>query len=305
MVWPIIAAVATVVGVGLSAAGQAKQGKAAKQAAAYQAEVARNNAKIAIDYGEYNAAVARNNAISARYGAEAAATIGDRNAYITGVLGEYTAFLSELNSEKSKRRAGISRQNAEFQRQRQQQVLVQAKQRVAERRIETRQLVGTQRAQLAANGVVVDEGSAVGVVTSTYELGRREQIRVLSDADTDIFDLGIRAYNFEAEASLLDREAARYTIGAAVGRYDTASKVQAIQYEAAVRSYDFEQEALGFDNKAVFVKIHAKNQADGFEGDAGAALARGRSAQTGALIGAAGTILGGVGSAYDAYKKFS
>ena len=325
-------------GAALSAFGSIKQGKAAKKAAQYQAEVARKNAQIAVDFGEYNSAVARNNAISARYNAETAIQLGDRNAntvaftgerdaqtaiqvgeinsQVLGVLGEYSAFVSEQRGSQATQRASIAVQKAAFRRQQQQQVIEQAQRRITERRIETRQLVGSQRAQLAANGVVVDEGSAASVVASTYEIGRRDQVSILANADIDIFDLNTQAYNFGAEALLLNQEAANHGVASIVKRYETsaqislnefktsrevsalrfetADRVAGIQYEAAVRAYDFEREALNFDDQAVFVKYKAKAQATGFEADANLALARGKSAQTAGYLGAGATILGGV-----------
>ena len=302
----------------ISAVGSIQAGQAANKAGKYQAQVARNNAKLAVDYGKYNSAVARNNAISARYNRDIALTLGRRNVdtvtalselstQTLGVLGEYSAFVAEGRSTESRQRAKVALKRAAFKRAQQQQVVEQARFRVDERRIETRQLVGSQRAQLAANGVVVDEGSAVDIVSSSYELGRRDQVRILADADIDIFDLEVQAYNFETEAASLNREAATHKIAASAIRYETlaegariqletSSKVSAIQYEAAVRAYDFEREAINFDNDAVFAKYHAKNQAAGFEGDAELARARGKSAQTAGYLQAAGTILGGIGN---------
>ena len=261
----------SIISTGLSIFGKIQSGKAAKDAANYQAQVARNNAKVALEYGKYNAAVARNNAISARYNAKTATNIGDYNVYVSG-----------QKAASARRRAATSRQNAAFRREQQLQVFGQAQRRVLERRIETRQLVGTQRATLAANGVVVDEGSALDLVTSTYEIGRRDQIRILSDAEIDVFDLEVDAYNFEAEASELNREAANY-----------ATEAQAKRYEAAVRTYDFEREALNYDNQALFAEYHAKQRSEGFTGDAQLAITQGRSAATSSYLGAAGTLLSG------------
>ena len=265
-----IGILSTVLGIGsaiFGAIGQRKQGQAAAQAGQYQAQVARRNAKIAIEYGDYDAAVARNNAISARYNAETALTIGDYNAAqvttlgrmsvqrisslgelsaeTTTVLGEYNAFVAEQRGEQSKQRAEIAIQRAASKRVQQQQTLEEAQFQVEERRIETRQLVGSQRAQLAANGVIVDQGSAAGIVSSTYELGRRDQIRILTDADIDIFDLETQAYNFEAEAFLLNREAANYKVEASAKRYESSAEAARIRLDTAGRYLLYDMKRRG------------------------------------------------------------
>lgn len=63
-------------GMGLSAAGAIGQGVAQSNAAAYQAQVARNNAQLAL----YNAQVNRNNAIAAEQAADRAIAAGQQKA---------------------------------------------------------------------------------------------------------------------------------------------------------------------------------------------------------------------------------
>ena len=259
----------------LGAFGKTKSGNAANDAAQYQARVARNNAKIARDQGKYDAAVARNNAISARY-----------NIPTVRFFGEYNASLSEEKSKRSSKLAEVARLNVAFRRYQQHEVIDQANRRIADRRTETRQLIGTQRATLAANGVVVDEGSAASLVASSYEVGRRDQMRILADAEIDIFDLGIDAYNFEAEASSLEQEAVNYK-----------SEGTARRYEAAVRVYDLEREAFNFDNQALFAEYQANVQENIYKEEAKLASAKGKNAKTAGYLSAAGTILGGLGRA--------
>ena len=139
---PIIAVAATVVGAGISAVSSIQQGKAAKQQANYQAQIA------------------------------------------------------ELNQQQALKNAQLSTMNAGFAEN------AAAKKADDEART-LRATVGAQRASLAANGLLVDEGSGQDLVAATQGLGgariaetRRGGARTAA------------GYRIGAENSVLDAQAA-------------------------------------------------------------------------------------------------
>lgn len=76
--------------------------------------------------------------------------------------------------------------------------------KVSERnqRYKTQQLIGEQRAVLAANGVVVDQGSALDITTDTAGIGELDALTIRSNATREALGFRQRAYNYGAEADL-------------------------------------------------------------------------------------------------------
>lgn len=64
----------------------------------------------------------------------------------------------------------------------------------------TRRLQGRQRAVLAANGVLVDNGSALDLVTETAGIGALDQLTIRSNAEREALGLKQQARNFRTNA---------------------------------------------------------------------------------------------------------
>lgn len=126
----------TLIGVGLSAAGQFASGSAASAQAGYQAQVARNNAKIA----KANASTAM-----------------------------HTGMDQAMNKG-----------------------------------LETRDLIGKQKAAQGASGIDVTSGSSKMVRDSTYVLGKMDEMTIMKGATQKADAYMAQAMNFQAEAGLYD-----------------------------------------------------------------------------------------------------
>jgi hypothetical protein len=82
-------------------------------------------------------------------------------------------------------------------------------------RSQTAQLIGAQRAQQAAQGIEVDTGSALDVITDTAGLGELDALTIRSNAEREAADFLAQGSNFEASARLA--EARGQTAGTAAG----------------------------------------------------------------------------------------
>lgn len=108
---------------------------------------------------------------------EAAKTRGD---YQAGVLRQVAAFNREAAADTIKRGR-----------------IIQQRQQTA-----TSQFIGRQRAALAANGIVVDEGSAVDLVADTVRAGREAELDIRFNAERQALQHEIDAVNAESDATL-------------------------------------------------------------------------------------------------------
>jgi hypothetical protein len=64
------------------------------------------------------------------------------------------------------------------------------------------QLAGRQRATLAANGVVVDQGSAGDILADTAEYGELDALTIRSNAEREAYGYRVQGQNFESDARL-------------------------------------------------------------------------------------------------------
>lgn len=175
---------------------------------AIAAKSASDQAKAARGQAAYAAGVARNNAIIADQQAESARAFAERSA---------------LDAE--------ARGIAEEQRVRRQ----------------TAQLVGRQRAVLAANGVQVDAGSALDITTDSKAIGEIDALTVRSNAARealgyreqgaqDAYALQLRGRGYESEAVLADYAGAN---AAAQGRSAVAGTLITGATSVASKWYDY------------------------------------------------------------------
>ena len=74
-------------------------------------------------------------------------------------------------------------------------------------RIRTNQLVGRQRASLAANGVEVGTGSAIDLVEDTLKIGETDALTIRANAERDAMGYLAQGADFKGEASLYDSSA--------------------------------------------------------------------------------------------------
>ncbi len=89
----------------------------------------------------------------------------------------------------------IAGQNAEI-------ALEKGRAEIRDERLKTRQRIGLQRAQLAAQGFDVAEGSSIDILGDTAALGELDVLRIESDAENKARSFRIQAGGFESEATL-------------------------------------------------------------------------------------------------------
>lgn len=70
-----------------------------------------------------------------------------------------------------------------------------------ERGVKTRQDIGKQRVSLAANGVLVDSGSALELTSDTAAIGKLDSLRIINNAEREAVGFETTASNFKSEAS--------------------------------------------------------------------------------------------------------
>lgn len=74
-------------------------------------------------------------------------------------------------------------------------------------RIRTAQLIGTQRAAMAANGVALDEGSPLRVLDDTAFMGEKDALTILDNSNREAWAIRNQATNYSNNANLLHARA--------------------------------------------------------------------------------------------------
>ena len=89
---------------------------------------------------------------------------------------------------------------------------------------EGRQLAGRQRAMLAANGVLVDSGSASDIVSDTYGTSKLNQLIIRGNAEREAGGWNARGMGYESEAGLAGMKASNARAGATEDMFGTLLK---------------------------------------------------------------------------------
>lgn len=97
---------------------------------------------------------------------------------------------------------GVAENNAILANRAAQDALDRGKAEERRRREATRQLIGRQRAVLAGNGVVVDQGSALDITTDTAGMGELDALTIRSNAEREAAGFRAQGANFTNEAYL-------------------------------------------------------------------------------------------------------
>lgn len=76
-----------------------------------------------------------------------------------------------------------------------------------QQQIATEQLKGRQQVMLAASGQLVNEGSALDIITDTAELGKFEELRIRNNAAREALGYRTEGMNYEAQAGVFESDA--------------------------------------------------------------------------------------------------
>jgi hypothetical protein len=112
----------------------------------------------------------------------------------------------KFQSEQAKSNAVLARRSADDSRQRGEVAEIQAQR-------ELNLKIGAQRATAAANGVVVDQGSALDLTVDAAKFGKLDQLQIRNNAEREALGFEARAAQFDAEADNLQRASRNTLIG--------------------------------------------------------------------------------------------
>lgn len=109
--------------------------------------------------------------------------------------GQAASAEADFRSQIAGNNAIIAGQNAEI-------ALEKGRAEIRDERRKTKQRIGLQRAQLAAQGFDVSEGSSIDILGDTAALGELDVLRIEADAENRARNFRIQASSFESEATL-------------------------------------------------------------------------------------------------------
>ena len=105
----------------------------------------------------------------------------------------------------------------------------------------TRQLAGRQRAVLAANGQLVDPGSALDITTDTMEIGKLDELTIRSNAEREALGYEAQGMNFQAGSNLNSMGASNAQAAGVAGAFGT---VLTGAGNVASKWYNFKKEGI-------------------------------------------------------------
>lgn len=114
-------------------------------------------------------------------------------------------------------RSTILKQNAESKRVAAEDAIIRGRREAGEERVKTAQTIGAQRAALAANGIVVDEDTALDLITDTAGIGALDALTALKNAEKEAAKL-IRAAELDIVEAKVEKGIGRAEAFGALGR---------------------------------------------------------------------------------------
>lgn len=166
--------------------------------------------------------IAAGNAAAAAVVASATATIGA----VTTLAGTALSVIGQRRQAQSQ----AAQLNYQSQVARNNQIIanqnaadIEARGKVSEtlQRRQTAQLLGRQRTALAANGVVIDEGSALDITSDTERQGEFDALVVRQNTQRDARATRIQGGNFGSQADLAQTGAENISAGVPLGTAST------------------------------------------------------------------------------------
>jgi len=120
----------------------------------------------------------------------------------TAVAGYGQIQAGKAASAQAKYQAQVAQNNQTIAQQNSEAALDKGRADAEDKRRETAQRAGLQRAQLAAQGFDVSEGTSIDILADTAELGELDVLRIESDAQQRSRNFLIQGDNFQAESDL-------------------------------------------------------------------------------------------------------
>lgn len=126
---------------------------------------------------------------------------------VSGIIGSVAQIKNGLAEKRAAQaRSNIMQRDAENRKQVANVLRQQGREQAQQIQIETAQLIGQQRAALAANGIVLDEGTAMDLVVETAGLGAVDAITAIANAEREAAQLINEADVEMMKARLVEQE---------------------------------------------------------------------------------------------------
>lgn len=123
----------------------------------------------------------------------------------TGVFGSYDK--SKANQAAYEYQSSVNKNNATMAGWQAQDALQRGATAEQNQRLKTAQLRSSQRARLAANGVIIDEGSALNLLDDTDFMGERDALTIRDNAKREAWGARVQASNYSNDAAMLSNRA--------------------------------------------------------------------------------------------------
>jgi hypothetical protein len=128
--------------------------------------------------------------------------------------GQQQAAMNEYQSAVASNNAIIANQQAQIQERSAQDALDRGRIEEQQHRLKVSQMMGSQRAATAANGILVDSGSASDILGDTAAMGEMDALTIRSNAEREAYSARIGAWNSQAKATQLMGDSAMYGVAA-------------------------------------------------------------------------------------------
>jgi hypothetical protein len=302
------------------AAAQRAQAEQAQQIANYNADIQRQNAEVSFKLAEYQAAA---NASTAKFNQEAA-LINQRQVMLSRQTAEQNRQAQLMNQQFANQQAEGARKayeqglsNAETQRRYAETIRSQGEEEARRKREENDRRIATIRSKYAGSGVTFEGsplivlGDAAALAETTVqdivfasELERQKQLRVSEltefEAGFSLLDeqgFKVQALNYAGAAETAQRE--KMALGLEAANYRN-ERLQALYSEDLTK---FETAIAGAKKdiayrEAKLIELAGGAQAYGYRAEAAASEAAAGVKRTAAYGEAAGSLIGGFGSAF-------
>lgn len=268
-----LGAVTSAIGSYYQAVGQRTALQMAADASRFNAQIAEVNARASLEMGNTNAALSRG---LGEFNAGMALGVADLNARLmTGFAdmnsaiadGHYNVILARGDME-----AGIAERNAQILEMRADEAIRVGQDQQQTVMINTAALKSSQRARLAANGVVLDSDTGVRILTGTDWMEERDTDTLHNNAVREALGYHLQAGNERLKGAMARAGAAAeglaYKAQAMGAKMQSKMDVMNLQLNAAFTSQNYLQqgqlEALNFTTTAQFDAINSRTRARNF-----------------------------------------
>ncbi len=114
---------------------------------------------------------------------------------------------ANAQADAANHQAAVARRNAKLEEVKARDAIVRGGDEIRKNQRRTNELLGTQRAAMAANGLDVTYGSPLDAAVDTAMLGELDEITLNANRHNEAYDHKITAWNYKNEAELKSAEA--------------------------------------------------------------------------------------------------